>query len=313
MNVLSLFDGMSCGCIALNRAGIKVENYYAYEIDKYAIKISKKNYPYIKHMGDVFGEDFSKYKNIDILMGGSPCTHWSIANVSRTKEYTCGGIGYNLFKRYVDALNQAKPKYFIYENNYGIPELIKQAISKELKVDPIMINSALVSGQSRKRLYWTNIQGIEQPEDMGILLKDVLEEGITDRIKSYRIDASYYKGGNLFQYCKKSRRQQIFSPIQIGYIRNNYRDKRVYSVNGKSITLAGNVGGWGGKTGIYWIDLPDGNYFIRKLTPVEVERLQNVPYNFTEGVSDTQRYKMLGNGWTVNVIIHILKHIKDVE
>ena len=181
MDVVSLFDGISCGMIALERAGIKVDSYTAYEIDKYAIEISKKNYPDIirPENGDVFCADWNEYKktrtpNTDLLLiGGSPCTHWSIANANR--EVTCSGIGYDLFMQYARALHELKPKYFLYENNYRIHKDIVDAISKELGVKPIMIDSALVSAQSRKRYYWTNIPNVTQPTDKGILLKDVLE------------------------------------------------------------------------------------------------------------------------------------------
>ena len=181
MDVVSLFDGISCGMVALERAGIKVDSYTAYEIDKYAIEISKKNYPDIirPENGDVFCADWNEYKktrtpNTDLLLiGGSPCTHWSIANANR--EVTCSGIGYDLFMQYARALHELKPKYFLYENNYRIHKDIVDAISKELGVKPIMIDSALVSAQSRKRYYWTNIPNVTQPTDKGILLKDVLE------------------------------------------------------------------------------------------------------------------------------------------
>lgn len=163
MKVLSLFDGISCGMAALERAGIPVERYAAYEIDKYAIKISEKNYPFIEHCGNVFNGDFTQYKGFDLLIGGSPCTYWSIAK--RNRETTCEGEGFKFFMQYVRALKESGCRYFLYENNYSIHKDIKAEISRQLGVEPIMFNSALVSAQSRKRCYWTNIPNVTQPDD----------------------------------------------------------------------------------------------------------------------------------------------------
>lgn len=175
MKVLSLFDGISCGMVALERAGIKVDRYIAYEIDKYAIQVSEKNYPQIEHKGDVFDANFKEYKGFDLLIGGSPCTYWSIARNNR--EVTPDGIGGQLFMQYKRALDESGCKYFLYENNYSIHQNIKKFISEQLGVQPIMINSALVSAQNRKRCYWTNILGVEQPEDCGIVVDDILIGG----------------------------------------------------------------------------------------------------------------------------------------
>ncbi len=176
MKILSLFDGISCGMVALERAGIPVERYDAFEIDKYAIQISQKNYPQIFHHGDVFGSDFTKFKGCDLLIGGSPCKYWSVAKKNR--ETTSGGEGFRLFMQYVRALKKSRPKYFLYENNHSIHKNIKDFISEQLGVEPIMINSALVSAQQRKRCYWTNIPNVKQPEDKGILLKDIIISGV---------------------------------------------------------------------------------------------------------------------------------------
>jgi DNA (cytosine-5)-methyltransferase 3A len=176
MNVLSLFDGISCGRVALERAGIPVEKYYAFEIDPNAIKISQKNYPDIIQCGDVFNSDFKEFTDIDLIIGGSPCTLWSKSKnhtAKQNKEVKPEGIGWELFKRFALTLKAVKHKYFLYENNYGIADEIIEAISEELGVQPIMINSNKVSAQNRKRLYWTNIPNIQQPEDKGILLKDI--------------------------------------------------------------------------------------------------------------------------------------------
>lgn len=183
MKVLSLFDGMSCGMIAMLLAGQNVDRYVAYEIDKYAIETSRHNFPEIEHKGDVFQADFTEYEGFDFLIGGSPCTYWSIAQ-TKNRETTASGLGWELFSQYVRALKEAKPKYFIYENNKSMAPAIKQSISEAFGFEPILINSALVSAQTRQRLYWVGIRqadgsyrkvDISQPEDKGILLKDILE------------------------------------------------------------------------------------------------------------------------------------------
>ena len=173
MNVLSLFDGISCGMVALERAGIKVDKYFASEIDKRAIEVSKHNYPDIQHVGDVFSIDFTEYiGNVDIVIGGSPCQFWSIAKAGR--ETTPDGEGGRLFLKFKEAIDIIQPKYFLYENNYSISNKIKEFISKSLGVSYIAINSNLVSAQNRRRCYWTNIPGVTVPEDRYIFLKDVL-------------------------------------------------------------------------------------------------------------------------------------------
>ena len=308
MKVLSLFDGISCGMAALERAGINVERYDAFEIDKYAIKVSEKNYPQIVHHGDVFGGNFADFKGYDLLLGGSPCTYWSIAKAGR--ETTPDGIGGKLFMEYVRALRESGCKYFLYENNNSIHQNIKDFISEQLGVQPIMINSALVSAQQRKRCYWTNIPGVCQPKDKGILLKDILESGVAWQDKSYCMTASYDRAV-FWNTMQRSQRSMIAEPARIGQYGNGGQGQRIYSVHGKSVTLSANGEGQGAKTGLYKIDLPDGDYIIRKLTPVEAERLQTLPDNYTEGISKTQRYKCIGNGWTVDVIAHILKGLKE--
>ena len=315
MKVLSLFDGISCGMVALERASIPVERYVAYEIDENAVKVSKHNYPQIEHCGDVTKADFTQYKGFDLLIGGSPCTYWSIAKAGR--ETTPDGIGGKLFMEYVRALRENGCKYFLYENNNSIHQNIKNFISEQLGVQPIMINSALVSAQQRKRCYWTNIPGVCQPKDKGILLKDILESGVAWQDKSYCMTAGY-NGAIFWNTLQRKQRSMIAEPVgvaqptRIGQYGNGGQGQRIYSVRGKSVTLSANGGGQGEKTGLYKIDLPDGDYIIRKLTPVEAERLQTLPDNYTEGISKTQRYKCIGNGWTVDVIAHILKGLKEV-
>lgn len=344
LRVLSLFDGIACGRVALDRAGISVSEYHAFEIDKYAIQIAQKNYPDIVQHGDVFEGDFREFKNFDLLLGGSPCTYWSIAK--RGRETTSDGMGFKLFMEYVRALRESECKYFLYENNYSIHQNIKDEISKHLGVQPIMINSALVSAQNRKRCYWTNIPNVTQPDDLGIMLADVLETELNTPIpintyndegeKSRTVMAGYYKYGEATLIKNKGFKggatavalpigaaqrgryvddTLVCSPVRIGTVfhggNTTYDSKqwRVYSVQGKSVTLCGQGGGGGAKTGLYKIDLPDGDYIIRKLTPIEAERLQTLPDNYTEGISNTQRYKCIGNGWTVNVISYILEKL----
>lgn len=327
MKVLSLFDGISCGMLALQRAGIPVECYDAFEIDKYAVTVSKHNYPDIVHHGDVFDGDFTKFKGYDLLLGGSPCTYWSIAKKAR--ETTSDGMGFKLFMEYVRALRESECRYFLYENNYSIHQNIKDEISKHLGVQPIMINSALVSGQNRKRCYWTNIPNVTQPKDKGIMLADVLENAVSRQDKSYCM-TSTYNGAVLYNTLERKQRTMVAIPtgksnclttvqkdslvcvpVRVGQYGKGGQGQRIYSVVGKSVTLSANGGGQGAKTGLYKIDLPNGDYVIRKLTPIEAERLQTLPDNYTAGISNTQRYKCIGNGWTVDVIAHILSSLTE--
>ena len=195
MKVLSLFDGMACGMIAMNLAGVDVESYDAYEIDKYAIKTAQHNFPMIKEHGDVFNADFTQYEGVDFMVGGSPCTYWSIAQ-TKNRETVASGMGWELFSQYVRALNEAKPKYFIYENNKSMSKDIRASIDKAFGFEAVLINSALVSAQNRQRLYWVgkrNEDGtysqvpVKQPEDRGILLRDILENGVVWQEKSYNL------------------------------------------------------------------------------------------------------------------------------
>lgn len=302
MNVLSLFDGMSCGRLALERSGIHITNYYASEIDKYAIQVSSKNYPDTIHLGDITNWREWDLPNIDLIIGGSPCQGFSFAG----KQLNFNDPRSKLFFEYVDILNFHKPKYFLLEN-VKMKKESQDVISNSLQVEPITINSLLVSAQMRERLYWTNIPGIKQPDDKKILLKDIIETGHVDRDKSFCIDANYFKGGNLKSYFEKSRRQLVFTNkgIQVGEADLKGFDiiKRVYSVEGKSPTLTTMTGGHREPK----IAISSEQW--RKLTPLECERLQTVPDNYTEGVSNTQRYKMLGNGWTIDVISHIFDNI----
>ena len=441
MKVLSLFDGMACGMIAMQIAGVDVESYDAYEIDKYAIKTAQHNFPMIKEHGDVFEADFTQYEGVDFLIGGSPCTYWSIAQ-TKNRETVASGMGWELFSQYVRALHEAKPKYFIYENNKSMSKAIRASIDETFSFEAVLINSALVSAQNRQRLYWVgkrNPDGtyskvdVEQPKDRCILLRDILETGVCWREKSCTLDANYYKGGNLTSLQKQSghrlmaaeplittpdgksfcitateykgsnpqqtltkhRRtmvaepieprcvaqrgrypenpksrvaglptEQMFEaredgktntlttvqkdnlvaePVRIGTYPTsdgrllNSQGSRIYSVNefyqyvgyaiefdneGKLIKAIGKAGKEitiyevkDGKITIkgkqYPIKLRDGYYIIRKLTVRECMRLQTVPEWYEFPVSDVQAYKMLGNGWTCEVIAHILKSLKE--
>jgi DNA (cytosine-5)-methyltransferase 3A len=212
MKVLSLFDGMSCGRIALDQLGIPVEKYYASEIDKYAIQVSQANYPDIIQIGDVTKVNPKDYMDVDLILAGSPCTGFSFAG----KQLAFEDPQSKLFFDFIRILKAIKPKYFLLENVRMKKEFL-QVISEQVSacypeivfgIEPIFINSSLLSAQSRQRYYWTNIPGIQQPEDRGIVLKDILEDDYgSDREKAHCIDANYYKGASVEQYKKKHRRQ----------------------------------------------------------------------------------------------------------
>lgn len=307
LNVLSLFDGMSCGRIALDRCGIPVNTYYASEVDTYAIEIAKKNYPDTIHIGDVRNVKGDDLARIDLLIGGSPCQGFSFAG----QQLNFDDPRSKLFFEFVRIKNETSPKYFLLEN-VKMRKESEQVITDILGVEPIEINSNLVSAQNRKRLYWTNIPFNLNIKDKNIKLKDIIEHGIVDRDKSHCLDANYWKGGNLTSYFEKSRRQLVFSEdglCHVGLADVNGYDlmKRVYHIEGKSPTLNACTGGNREPK------IAVGETLWRKLTPLECERLQTVPEGYTEGVSNTQRYKMLGNGWTVDVIAHIFNGLCEAE
>ena len=518
VKIISPFDGMACGYLAFQRAGIPIERYVAFEIDKHAVKTSSHNFPMIEHRGDVFKADFTEFRGFDFLIGGSPCTYWSIAQ-KNNRETEASGMGWELFSQYVRALHEAQPKYFIYENNKSMSNAIRDSISEAFGFEPVFINSALVSAQNRQRLYWVgrrNEDGtyskvnVEQPVDRGILLRDVLDSGVhrSDKDKSFALttrccgatpedtlkrsrhsmvaeeykpltegemeymvrqtsgcrnhfdfgyiqDATKDKGACLtaniskgvpYNVCcepvripdygnddksrpvtacyaykgsgegslaseafpdnpSKQRRDYVAEPVRVGNYPfedgrvSNSQGMRIYSPDGKSVTLCGNGGGKGAKTGLYsipvdeddscpamrvreattkgYVDieagdcvdltmpnsttrrgrsmkeksnclmtgcqyyqyigtvkhpiyevkdgmitikgkqypikLVDGFYIIRKLTVSECKRLQTVPEWYEFPVSDTQAYKMLGNGWTVDVICHLINSILTEE
>ena len=300
-NVLSLFDGMSCGQIALEKSGFQVGKYFASEIDKYAIKVAKANYPDMIHLGDVRDVKADDLPQIDLLIGGSPCQGFSFAG----KRLNFDDPRSKLFWEFVRLLKELRPKYFLLEN-VKMKQQSMDVITEALGVEPIFINSRLVSAQNRQRYYWTNIPMDKLPDDKGIMLKDVLEDGHVDRDKAHCIDANYFKGGNLKSYFEKHRRQLVFSKDGLCHvgdadIRGNDNVRRVYHPDGKSPCLT-TMGGGHREPKTLTSDTT-----WRKLTPLECERLQTVPEGYTAHVSNTQRYKMLGNGWTVDVITHILK------
>lgn len=407
MRVLSLFDGMACGALALRAARIEIDTYDAFEIDKYAIRTAMHNFPFIKQHGDVFTADFTQFKGVDLVFGGSPCTYWSIAQ-KNNRETEASGMGWELFQQYVRAIKEAQPEYFIYENNKSMSRDIRDSIDRAFGFQAVLINSALVSAQNRQRLYWVgkrNADGtyskvdVEQPQDRGILLRDILDTGLdlTGNGKRYCLTASY-DGACAWNTIERNQRSMVAEPVGIGYrgrsengkwqkryesngeqkanalttattdsmvsepVRvgcmpspdgtvKNSQGMRVYDVEGKGVNLTAQGGGLGAKTGLYAIpvefndDIPikavsyadgkaytvyevkdgqitikgkqypiklaDGFYIIRKLTVCEAKRLQTVPDWYEFPVSDSQAYKMLGNGWTVDVIAHILTSIKQ--
>lgn len=286
MKVLSLFDGISCARVALQKAGISVEAYYASEIDVPALKISQKNWPEIIQLGDVktihdrFDLDENFGNGIDLLIGGSPCQDLSIMKKNRQG---LEGSRSGLFWEYVRILKEVKPKYFILENVASMPEEAKEVITKALGVfQPIMINASLVSAQSRKRLFWTNIKGIQQPKDRDLYLQDVMQsigEDITTRMNAKK------KGTLSFEKTW-------------GNIRMLNQKAKTLTASGQNISNSGATN----------VKKQDGRYY--KLTPIECERLQGLPDRYTEGVSDAQRYKMLGNAFNADVVAHILSFIK---
>lgn len=303
INVLSLFDGISCGQIALERAGFEVENYFASEIDKYAMQITMANYPNTKQLGDVRNVTAEQLPKIDLLIGGSPCQGFSFAGAGLNFEDERS----KLFFEFVRLKNEMKPKYFLLEN-VKMKQEFQDIISEQLGVTPIMINSSLVSAQNRERLFWTNIPVIGQPIDKGILLKDIIEDGQVLKDKSQTILATLYKE-NAKSMIKRNKQGLLI-------LKNIYPKKgqngNVYSIFGKCKTLSAGVGIKGngiGSSNAPKIESINADGW-RKLSPLECERLQTVPDGYTKYVSDTQRYKALGNGWTVDVISFIFSFLR---
>jgi len=365
MYVVSLFNGMNCGYIALDRLGIKPTRYYSSEIDPHAIKIANKNYPDTIQLGDVKNwRDWDiEWKFVDLVMGGFPCQSWSVAG-KQTGDRDSRGQLFWVMLDIMQHVMECNPNAKYLMENVRMSNAFEKYITHHTEqalpnVNKYLINSSLVSAQNRKRFYWTNIILDEpQPKDRGIVLKDILEDGLTDRTKSHCLDANYFKGGNLKSYFEKHRRQLVFSDDKMCHVgdadlKGHDYVRRVYAPEGKSPSLCASSGGNlepkvlvkgarmvgrrldasgtrkdndksipikqmievrdDDKTNCLTTVTKDSilveNMSWRKLTPLECERLQTVPDGYTEGVSNTQRYKMLGNGWTVDVIAHILKGV----
>lgn len=294
LKVLSLFDGISCGMVALERAGIPVERYDAYEIDKYAIDVSKHNYPQINHCGDVFEAKYT-VGEYDLLIGGSPCTYWSIARVGGDRETTASGLGWDLFSQYVRALREVKPKYFLYENNQSMSNEIKECITKELGCEPYEINSADFSAQIRNRYYWTNIPVAEWTKN-NITFADIMDSPDTNflsrSIEQYADTIKWSKDGLSVKWDTSGK----------GYYSQANRAKLP---NQKWNTVCANRAE---SKGNVWL----GNNMIRLITMSELEKLQTLPVGYTSCLKNKEmRGKCIGNGWTVDVIAHIFKGLTE--
>ena len=283
INVLSLFDGDSGGQVALKKAGFSIGKYYASEIDKYAIQITQKNHPNTIQIGDVVDVKGSDYPDTDIIIGGSPCQGFSYAGKKLNFIDPRSRLFFE-FVRVLEELRRLKPGILFLLENVKMEKEFQDIISKYLGIEPIKINSSTISAQNRERLYWTNISAVSQPDDKGLLLKDIIENLNGNRPCDLR------------EYKKSSLCHHIATATDI---KGNESIKRVYAVTGKSPTLTTMQGGHRQPKVLC------ENSMYRKLTPLECERLQTLPDNYTEGVSNTQRYKMIGNGWTIDVVAHI--------
>jgi DNA (cytosine-5)-methyltransferase 3A len=289
MKILSLFDGISCGMVALEKLGIEVIEYNAFEIEENAIKISKKNYPNIKRYGNVLEADFSQFKDIDLLLGGSPCQDLSISK-SKDREGLKGSKS-SLFWSYKDALDIVKPKYFLFENVASMKDADKDIITEALGVEPIYINSCDFVAQNRERYYWTNIP-VAEVKAASHKFREVMEEEVDNKF--------YYNKPFILEEDKT---KNVIGTIQL----NTYEaNKRVFNPDGVIGCLTCVSGGYQEKK-VYDEKLNK----VRKLTPIEYERLQGLPDNYTSGISNSKRYTVCGNGWTVDVIAHILKGIDN--
>ena len=312
MIVLSLFDGMSAAQQALKELGVPVSLYYASEVDSYAIKITQKNFPNTIQLGDVCNVSIADH--IDLIVAGSPCQDLSFAGKGKGLAGERSGLFFEAI-RIIKEARALNPNVKVLIENVKMKQehmdTMSDALSEALgeRVTPQLLNSRLVSAQNRQRLYWYNWETIEEPEDRGIMLKDILEDGYVDRDKAHCIDANYFKGGNLKSYFEKHRRQLVFSKDGLCHIGDadlsgNQTIKRVYHAEGKAPTLT-TMGGGHREPKVY-----TGNMKFRKLTPLECERLQTFPDGYTEGVSNTQRYKMLGNSFTVEMVKCILRPMR---
>ena len=349
MNVLSTFNGMGCIWIALDRLGIKVDKRYSSEVDKYANIVNDKNYPDTIQLGDVTKVKAKDLDSIDLLVGGSPCQGFSFAG----KQLNFDDPRSKLFFEFVRLLEETKPKYFLLEN-VKMKKDYQDVISEYLGCEPIEINSSLVSAQNRKRLYWTNIPNVTEPQDKGITWGDVRERGVnaqnfyyTQKAMQWLARVSQKKNKTLTVHSDSSKMQMLEASHHKKYSNQRFfgivdlpDDEQAvgamrgrYLVNGKRQDGKQKTKGltkqyiefrYDGKTNALTTvtkdnvvvpftlpnRIPANEFFFRYITPLECERLQTISDNYTNHVSNTQRYKMLGNGWTVDVIAHILKNIK---
>ena len=302
MKILSLFDGMACGALAFKRADVPIERYVAYEIDKYATKVASHNFPMIEQRGDVFKADFTEFEGFDAVIGGSPCTYWSIArgnsnsnNDGVARETVASGLGWDLFSQYVRALREVKPRYFLYENNQSMSDEIKECISNELGCEPHEIDSADFSAQIRKRYYWTNIPLGKLPDESPLVLKDIMEKSVDEKY--------FYKKD--FEILDMSKR--VCAELKVNSMEMN---RRIYNPDFKCCTLTCINGGYHEKK-----VLDSGR--PRKLTEVEYERLQGLPDNFTKvqlnsrWLSYSKRCSLMGNGWNEPTVEWILSGLNS--
>lgn len=318
INVLSLFDGISCGRVALDKAGIKVNKYYASEIDRYAQQVSEKNWPGIERMGDItkWREWSIDWKSIDLVLAGSPCQGFSFAG----KQLAFDDPRSSLFFEFVNIYNHIKalnPNVKFLLENVKMKQEFKDIISSLLGVQPIMINSALLSAQNRQRLYWANWE-FGQPEDLGIVLSDVLQDD--DVEQKYFLTGSNIKhmqrdfGSKGKDLTGKEKCHTLTAAMGTGggnvpVIQKINKKGNLKQNQEKASCLTGGANSGGNHSDMDILGIKDNKnpWLFRRLTPIECERLQTLPDDYTAGVSNTQRYKALGNGWTADVIAHILK------
>ncbi len=280
INVLSLFDGMSCGQLALNRAGIKYDNYFASEIEPNTIKVAQHNYPNIIELGDITQLDTTNLPKIDLLIGGSPCQGFSFSG----KQLNFNDPRSKLFFEYIRVLSEVNPTYFLLEN-VKMKKEYQDVISRHMGVEPIEIDSRLVSAQKRRRLYWTNIPNVTVPEDKKIYLKDILLDRNDERF--------------ILDIPSEARLNYIQRRASKGWLKKGWNTIDTDKAECLTAVAHKNL-----KEYVY-----QDEHGLRFLTCIELERLQTVPDDYTKSVSKTQRITMLGNGWTIDVVAHILSHI----
>lgn len=308
-NVLSVCDGISCGQIALNKAGIKYDKYFASEIDKHVISVTQKNFPKTIQVGNISNLQSKDFHNIFLLMSGSPCQGFSRSG----KQLNFEDPRSKLFFEYVRLLREIKPKYFFFEN-VSMKKEWRDIISKELGVEGILMNSNLVSAQNRPRIYWTNIPNITQPEEQNIHISNVLQkQEDIHNYESYIVDVPYKKQEHVVFdgiYCLTERRTEEAKKIRKEHMKKFGKDftpfrskELVARMDGKANCLTATVG-----KEHYVFD----GHSVRYMTPIEWERLQCLPDEYTSTLSNAQRYKAIGNGWNVDTIVHILKNIKQI-